>query len=388
MIRKNRKIAFVPGVFFPDYGGAQIQCHNIANKLSEKKFDIDMFSFQKHKIKNNKYNFFNINNIILKLVFIFKYYFKINIDKILEIYLKSFILKNKYLSWHFHFINYKSLILINVLKKLNQKIIVTFQGIDIQKNKNIGYGYRLNKNYNIFLKKNLKNIDYFFYISETIKKELLKLGISQKKLRYFPNSVNFSKFNSIKIKKNNSQLITLLTVARYAVKKKGFDRLSKVAKYLIDQNVNFKWVIVGSGVRNLMNDSFIRKNKRFFHIVDNIKNEDEYFFPHSELIKIYKSSDIYVNLSRIESFGITYIEALASKLPIFSFNIKGANEIVKNETNGIIIKKNDLKYYSLRLKNLINNSKKLNKLKSNSHVGIKKFFLDNSLKNNIKIYTD
>ena len=172
------------------------------------------------------------------------------------------------------------------------------------------------------------------------------------------------------------------------MKKKGFDRLSKVAKYLIDQNVNFKWVIVGSGVRNLMNDSFIRKNKRFFHIVDNIKNEDEYFFPHSELIKIYKSSDIYVNLSRIESFGITYIEALASKLPIFSFNIKGANEIVKNETNGIIIKKNDLKYYSLRLKNLINNSKKLNKLKSNSHVGIKKFFLDNSLKNNIKIYTD
>ena len=35
MIRKIRKIAFVPGVFFPDYGGAQIQCHNIANKLTD-----------------------------------------------------------------------------------------------------------------------------------------------------------------------------------------------------------------------------------------------------------------------------------------------------------------------------------------------------------------
>ncbi len=388
MIKKKEKIAFVPGVFFPDYGGAQIQCHNIANKLVEKRFDIDVFSFKKHRIKNNKYNFFNINNIILKLVFVFNYYFKINLEKLLEIYLEKYILRNKYKLWHFHFINYKSLILINILKRLNQKIIVTFQGIDIQKNKKIGYGYRLNNKYDLYLKKNLKNIDYFFYISETIKKDLLKLGVSIKKLRYFPNSINFSKFNSIKSKDGNPGLITLLTVARYAERKKGFDRLPKVAKYLIEQNINFKWIIVGSGVRKLMDNNFIYENRKFFNIINNIKNEDEYFFPHSKLIKIYKSCDIYVNLSRIESFGITYVEALASKLPIFSFNIKGANEIIKNNTNGVIIMKNDLKYFSIKLKNLIRNPKKLKKLKSNSLIGINKFFLDNSLKNNMNIYSD
>ena len=53
--------------------------------------------------------------------------------------------------------------------------------------------------------------------------------------------------------------------------------------------------------------------QNFFDIIGNIENIDEEFFPHSDLINHYKSSDLYINLSRIESFGITFIESLASK---------------------------------------------------------------------------
>ena len=56
------------------------------------------------------------------------------------------------------------------LKNLDQKVIVTFQGVDIQIEKSINYGYRLNKKYNNLLKDTLKKIDKFTYISETIKK--------------------------------------------------------------------------------------------------------------------------------------------------------------------------------------------------------------------------
>ena len=48
-------------------------------------------------------------------------------------------------------------------------------------------------------------------------------------------------------------------------------------------------------------------------------------------------SDIYLNLSRIESFGITFVEALASGIPVVSFDTKGVNEIIKNQYNGYII---------------------------------------------------
>ena len=59
--------------------------------------------------------------------------------------------KKNYNLWHFNFINFKSLILINCLKKCNQKIIVTFQGVDIQIHSEIKYGYRPQQKNTMFI---------------------------------------------------------------------------------------------------------------------------------------------------------------------------------------------------------------------------------------------
>ena len=50
------KIAFIVGTFFPQAGGAQVQAHNICNKLTEKNIDIDCYIFNKTNIKNNNYH--------------------------------------------------------------------------------------------------------------------------------------------------------------------------------------------------------------------------------------------------------------------------------------------------------------------------------------------
>ena len=42
-------------------------------------------------------------------------------------------------------------------------------------------------------------------------------------------------------------------------------------------------------------------------------------------------------LARLEGFPITFLEALACKLPILSFNSDGGNEIVFNNWNGKLI---------------------------------------------------
>ena len=36
------KIAIIPGAFFPNPGGAQVQAHNLANKLCEKNNKVDI----------------------------------------------------------------------------------------------------------------------------------------------------------------------------------------------------------------------------------------------------------------------------------------------------------------------------------------------------------
>ena len=332
------KIAFIVGTFFPQAGGAQVQAHNICNKLTEKNVDIDCYIFNKTNIKNNNYKIFLLSKFLTSLVYFFKFYLNLNINFILKYYLKKIIERNKYEFWHFIFLNHKCLILIDCLNQLNQKVFVTFQGVDIQVDRDINYGFRINKKYDNYLRKIVNNVNHFFYISKTIKKDLLNLKISENKMSYAPNSVEIEKFKKYHILKNANKRLNLITVARYSPQKKGYDILLKVCKELVNKQIDFEWKIIGKGTKKLLNESIIKSRPDSFKIIENIENFDETYFPNSELIKHYISSDLYINLSRIESFGITFVESLASLVPIITFDTKGVNEIVKDNVNGFLIK--------------------------------------------------
>jgi glycosyltransferase involved in cell wall biosynthesis len=114
-----------------------------------------------------------------------------------------------------------------------------------------------------------------------------------------------------------------------------------------------------------------------------INNYDEIYFPHTELIKIYKKHDVYANLARIESFGITIIEALAAELPVVSFNTKGANEIIIDNQNGFLIEK----YEPLDMANfLMKNFDKLSKHKDLNYDTIMHYDLKINTQLTIDIY--
>lgn len=247
--------------------------------------------------------------------------------------------KEKYQVWHFIFTNYKSLILINALNELSQKIVVTFQGADIQINNKIHYGNRLDKKYDKLFKKTLESIDKFTAISNNIKHDLIKLKIKKNKIVEIPNGIPLEKFLRIKIKKKPSKRLKIITVARYAIKKKGYDLVPKVVFHLNRLNVNFEWVIIGRDTHLLYENKCVYKNREKFKILNNLSSKEELYFPNSKIIKEYLKSDVYVNLSRIESFGITFVEALGANIPVITFDSKGANEIVKNNLNGFITRK-------------------------------------------------
>ena len=135
------KIAFIPSTFLPYVGGAETQTHNVANCLIEKKVDVDIYVLKKEKIQNAKYNIIKLNHYLISFIFILKYYFNINLDFLIKLYFKNIQNKKQYDLWHFHSVNYKTLIYINVLNSLNQKVIVTFQGGDIQIDRKINYFY-------------------------------------------------------------------------------------------------------------------------------------------------------------------------------------------------------------------------------------------------------
>ena len=204
------KIAIIPGAFFPDPGGAQVQAHNLANELCVSNYQTDMILLNKSNIIKKKYNIIYLNKILINIIFIFHYYLRIDLTFFLQIYFRKLIFQNKYKIWHFVFTNYKSLLIINVLKKLNQKIIVTFQGADIQLNKSIKYGNRLDIKYDKLLKKSLGNIDLFTAISKNIFKDLKSFNINSNKIIEIPNGTLISKVFGLSMSFNHPNGKTIL----------------------------------------------------------------------------------------------------------------------------------------------------------------------------------
>tara|TARA_B110000483_G_scaffold242556_1_gene328759 strand:- start:845 stop:1999 length:1155 start_codon:yes stop_codon:yes gene_type:complete len=358
-VSRNLKIAFIPSTFLPIVGGAEIQTHNLANSISRRGHKIDIWNTKKGFYKKKLYKIKNFNKIILNSTYILRYYFKIKFNFFLKSYIAKIIDSKNYDIWHFHSVNFKTLIIFEILKELNQKVVFTFHGADIQLNKKIGYGYRLDLNYDKMLKKNLKFVDRVHSISKEIENDLIKLNFPQKKILRIPDCVDLNKFKKYKTQK--TKRLTLITVARYAEKKKGFDFVEKIGKQLINK-INFKWIIIGRNVTNLNNNKFISKHRDNFKLVEEIKN-NEFFFPNSKLIKYYKSSTIYLHLSRIESFGITILEALSSELPIISFMSTGSKTLIKNGVNGYLVKCFDTKEYAKTIFKIYKSKNKLIKSK-------------------------
>jgi len=332
------KIGYFLGTFFPAPGGVQVQTHNIANTMDDRGNKIDFFLLNKTNIKNNRYGIVVINKFIISLFFYLNYYLKINLSFIFRIYLKKILIMDKYDLFHFHFLSHKMLYLIDNLQVFKKKIIVTFHGADIQINKDINYGYRLDKFYSKLFNKIIFKVNYFFSISETIKKDIIKAGIKKRKIYSSPNSVSINKINKFKnFNKDINKKIHLITVTRFAKGKKGLDMIPKIAEILIKRKINFKWTFVGKNMHKIEEFNNMKKFRKNFQYFGNIQGFDESIFPNSKLIKIYKKNHLFVSLSRIEALPITFLEALACKLPILSFNSDGGNEIVTNNFNGKLI---------------------------------------------------
>ena len=79
-------------------------------------------------------------------------------------------------------------------------------------------------------------------------------------------------------------------------------------------------------------------------------------------------------MSKIESFGITYIEALAANIPIITFNSKGVNEIVSDNYNGYILESND--QMIKKIMELYQNPSQISEIRKNLLSSIKMYDLN------------
>lgn len=114
---------------------------------------------------------------------------------------------------------------------------------------------------------------------------------------------------------------------------KGFDRLLKVHKRLLDEGFNHQIKIVGDGydfenIKNLKSEFGVDKTAEMTGFTDNP-------YPH------FKNADFYILSSRYEGFPTVLFEAITLKKNIIATDVSGVREMLEDGKLGLIVENSE-----------------------------------------------
>jgi glycosyltransferase involved in cell wall biosynthesis len=176
------------------------------------------------------------------------------------------------------------------------------------------------------------------YISNTIfeKECLTKLGIEPNKIDVIGCGVNIQEFGlttksqARKILELNENDFVVGYVGRFAINK---DIVTLIKAFGENCNQNWKLLLAGGQneylnfLKSYVNENYQNISDRIIFIVN---------FEDSLKEKLYACMDLFVCPSYSESFGIVFLEAWASKLPVIGANIGSIRTIIEDSHNGRI----------------------------------------------------
>ena len=192
-----------------------------------------------------------------------------------------------------------------------------------------------------------KNEKYKFkkYFPKFVDKFIVSSDESMKNYRnFFKNaSIDMVKiYNPLGIVPNigyNYNSKKIISIGRLHPQK-GFDSLIRSFALIADRYPDWTLEIYGSG----------REEKNLKKIISNYNLNEKVLIKKStkNVVKLFNSSSIFVLPSRYEGYANVLVEAMSCGIPCITYDwISGANEIIKNGTNGIIVKLKDKnKYFS------------------------------------------
>lgn len=130
---------------------------------------------------------------------------------------------------------------------------------------------------------------------------------------------------------NDKDTVKILSVGRL-VELKGFHLCVEPCKRLIDDGFNVKWYIAGEGDYRSAIETLIKEHhmENHFILLGNCPNPYSYI----------RSADICVQPSSYEGFSLSVIEGKFFKKAMVVTDIPSNMEMIKNEHNGLIVKRN------------------------------------------------
>lgn len=362
-MKKLKILFFIPHLM---HGGAEKVLVNLVNNLDKSKYDITLQVLFDVGV-NKKYLKEDI-----KYKYVFKKLFR-GSSKIFKLFTPEFLYKS--------LIKDEYDIVISYLEGTSARIIsgcpydskkISWIHIEMNDEDKFSVGFRNFKE----SQKLYSKFDEIICVSNTVKNEFLKTSkLNNKNIRVLYNTnetddiLEKSK-EDVKDITFNKDIINVCSVGKI-IGTKGYDRLARIHKKLMDENLKHNIYILGIG----------DDQKKIEKYLNNNNLEDSFIFIgyKDNPYKYVAKCDLYVCSSYREGFSTAVTESLIVGTPVISTLCSGAQELLGyNGEYGLVVENSEEGIYE-GLKKLLSDKDLLNLYKSKAKERGKRFNKENTI---------
>ena len=213
--------------------------------------------------------------------------------------------------------------------------------------------------------------------SEGIRKDLKRHHLKSKVV-VISNGIEIDKFRK---KGKYRKFPKFLHVGRIAFEKK-IDIILEALAIVCRRYPKAQLTIVGKGPAL----GRLKRLSRKLRLTRNVKFAG--FVKRDMLPRIYRSHDVFVTASEMETQGIVLLEAIASGLPVIGVNVLAIPDVVHNKKTGFLVKRRDYKGMAKGMLRLIENPELISKYGKNARAEAEKHNLAESCRKMERLYEE
>jgi N-acetyl-alpha-D-glucosaminyl L-malate synthase BshA len=262
-------------------------------------------------------------------------------------------------------------------KGIDIKVVTTLHGTDITL---VGS----HPNYKTAVEFSINNSDVVTTVSESLRKDTLRLFSIRKEIKVIYNFIDFEKYPEISspnclrntIANENERIITHISNLRPV--KRAMDVIDIF--YKIQKKIPSKLLLVGEGPDREQIEIRVKELGIFDKVL--------FLGNSNEVNKLLCYSDLFLLPSETESFGLAALEAMAARTPVISTNSGGLPELNINGVTGFLSNVGDTDDMAKNGIYILENLDRLQQFKENALNQAKKFSLQNILPSYKEVYRE
>lgn len=212
----------------------------------------------------------------------------------------------------------------------------------------------------------LRKIDINIAVSKAMADLYYNLGISSTQFPYIHHGITFGEFEKsgspLNYRKAAQQLITVGRIEIIKGHHFLIDAMPEVLKVFPD----VKLLVLGDGTEKGNCEGQVK--------AAGLQNNVEFMGFVQQPYQYISNSDVLIQPSFFESFGLVFIEGLALKTPIVAFDVPAGNEILDNERTALLVNKGDSKALAEKIIYLLKNPDVARQIAENAYEKYKEEF--------------